>query len=79
MVVRPRTTPPTTRRYVSVSDLNPISIEFAETGNEIGLLENNVGDTVGREQRHLERLTAGVAVSGLSVSTSGASIRRWMF
>ena len=27
------------------SDLSPISIEFAETGNEIGLLENNVGDT----------------------------------
>ena len=54
------------------TDLNPISIEFAETGNEIGLLENNVGDTTWDANSATFQTTgqAGVAVSGLSVSTS---------
>ena len=54
------------------SDLSPISIEFAETGNEIGLLENNVGDTTWDANSATFQTTgqAGVAVSGLSVSTS---------
>ena len=54
------------------SDLSPISIEFSETGNEIGLLENNVGDTTWDANSATFQMTgqAGVAVSGLSVSTS---------
>ena len=54
------------------NDLTPISIEFAETGNEIGLLENNVGDTTWDANSATFQMTgqAGVAVSGLSVSTS---------
>ena len=42
------------------SDLSPISVEFSESGNEIGLIENNVGDTTfRREQRHLPDDWAG--------------------
>ena len=54
------------------SDLSPISIEFSETGNEIGLLESNVGDTTFDANSATFQMTgqAGVAVSGLSVSTS---------
>ena len=57
------------------SDLSPISIEFAETGNEIGLLENNVGDTTWDANSATFQTTgqAGVAVSGLSVSTSAGA------
>ena len=63
------------------TDLSPISIEFAETGNEIGLLENNVGDTTWDANSATFQTTgqAGVAVSGLSVATSRAPMRRWMF
>ena len=51
---------------------SPISVEFAETGNEIGLLENNVGDTTWDANSATFQMTgqAGVAVSGLSVATS---------
>jgi flagellin len=54
------------------NDLSPISVEFAETGNEIGLLENNVGDTTWDANSATFQMTgqAGVAVSGLSVATS---------
>ena len=54
------------------SDLSPISIEFSETGNEIGLLESNVGDTTWDANSATFQMTgqAGVAVSGLSVATS---------
>ena len=53
-------------------DNSPISIEFAETGNEIGLVENNVGDTTWDTNSATFQMTgqAGVAVSGLSVATS---------
>ena len=54
------------------SDLSPISVEFSESGNEIGLIENNVGDTTWDANSATFQVTgqAGVAVSGLSVSTS---------
>ena len=57
------------------SDLSPISVEFAETGNEIGLLENNVGDTTWDANSATFQMTgqAGVAVSGLSVATSSGA------
>jgi flagellin len=57
------------------SDLSPISIEFSETGNEIGLLENNVGDTTWDANSATFQMTgqAGVAVSGLSVATSSGA------
>ena len=54
------------------NNLSPISVEFAETGNEIGLIENNVGDTTFDANDATFQMTgqAGVAVSGLSVATS---------
>ena len=54
---------------------SPISVEFAETGNEIGLLENNVGDTTWDANSATFQMTgqAGVAVSGLSVATSSGA------
>ena len=57
------------------NDLSPISVEFAETGNEIGLLENNVGDTTWDANSATFQMTgqAGTAVSGLSVSTADAA------
>jgi flagellin len=57
------------------SDLSPISIEFSESGNEIGLLENNVGDTTWDANSATFQMTgqAGVAVSGLSVATSSGA------
>ena len=57
------------------NDLSPISVEFAETGNEIGLLENNVGDTTWDANSATFQMTgqAGVAVSGLSVATSSGA------
>ena len=57
------------------TDLNPITIEFAETGNEIGLLENNVGDTTWDANSPTFQATgqAGIAVSGLSVASSAAA------
>lgn len=57
------------------NDLSPISIEFAETGSEIGLIENNVGDTTWDANSATFQMTgqAGTAVSGLSVSTSEAA------
>jgi flagellin len=57
------------------NDLSPISIEFAETGNEIGLIENNVGDTTWDANSATFQMTeqAGTSVSGLSVSTADAA------
>ena len=57
------------------NDLSPISIEFAETGNEIGLIENNVGDTTWDANSATFQMTGqiGTAVSGLSVSTADAA------
>jgi flagellin len=57
------------------NDLSPISVEFAETGNEIGLIENNVGDTTWDANSATFQMTgqAGTAVSGLSVSTADAA------
>ena len=54
------------------NNLSPISVEFAETGNEIGLIENNVSDTTFDANDATFQMTgqAGVAVSGLSVATS---------
>ena len=56
-------------------DSSPISVEFAETGHEIGLLENNVGDTTWDANSATFQMTgqAGVAVSGLSVATSSGA------
>ena len=57
------------------SDLSPISVEFSESGNEIGLIENNVGDTTWDANSATFQVTgqAGVAVSGLSVATSAGA------
>jgi len=57
------------------SELSPISVEFSEAGNEIGLLENNVGDTTWDANSATFQSTgqAGTAVSGLSVSTSAGA------
>ena len=57
------------------NDLSPISVEFAETGNEIGLIENNVGDTTWDANSATFQMTeqAGTSVSGLSVSTADAA------
>ena len=57
------------------TDASPIAVEFSETGNEVGLLENNVGDTTWDANEATFQMTgqAGTAVSGLSVSTADAA------
>ena len=57
------------------TDMTPISIEFSESGNEVGLLENNVGDTTwdANTATFQSTGTASVAVSGLSISTASGA------
>ncbi|MDC0882808.1 flagellin [Litorivicinus sp.] len=57
------------------TDMSPISVEFSESGNELGLLENNVGDTTwdSNSATFQSTGTASVAVSGLSISTSSGA------
>ena len=57
------------------TDLSPISVEFSEAGNEIGLIESNVGDTTYDANSATFQMTAqdSVAVSGLSVASSDAA------